>query len=66
MRQQRLQASDYTEVRKSKKQGRYGVTVPKPFGFEIRDQVRSKSIRERKIERMVQEKEAEEDEAMKV
>lgn len=40
--------------------------MPKPFGFEIRDQVKSKSIRERKIEHMIAEKEAEEDEAMRV
>ena len=41
------------------------MTVPKPFAFEIRDQVKSKSIRERKIEQMIAEKEAMEDEAMK-
>ena len=32
-----LTAEDY-DINKSKKKGRYGVTVPKPFDFEIRDQ----------------------------
>jgi hypothetical protein len=37
------------------------VTVPKPFAFDIRDKVRPKTIRERKIEQMVEEKQFEED-----
>jgi Uncharacterised protein family UPF0564 len=37
------------------------VTVPKPFGFDIRDKVRPKSIRERKVENMVEEKKYEEE-----
>jgi hypothetical protein len=34
--------------------------VPRPFGFDVRDKFRSKTIRERKIEEMVKEKELEE------
>ena len=33
---------------------KYGITVPQPFDFDIRDRSRSKSIRERKIEQMVE------------
>ncbi len=44
----RIEASQYKS--KLDYKGRYGVTVPKPFGFEIREKARPKSIRERKIE----------------
>jgi len=50
----RLSAADYAD--KDGKKGRYGVTVPKPFQFDIREQVRPKTIREQKVERMVNEK----------
>jgi Uncharacterised protein family UPF0564 len=40
----------------SEKKGRYGVTVPKPFAFDIREKVRPKTIRERKVEIMLEEK----------
>lgn len=53
-----MSAADY--VTSTKNAGRYGITVPKPFNFEIREANRAKSIRERKIERMIAEKEAEE------
>ena len=53
-RKERITNSDY--VNKGGKKGRYGVTVPKPFGFDIRDKVRPKTIREVKVERMVEEK----------
>ena len=33
-------------VGKSTKKGRYGVTVPKPFAFDIREKVRPKTIRQ--------------------
>ena len=50
----KLTPGDYAEHDKSlygnKKKGKYGVTVPKPFGFDVRDKTRSKSIRERKVE----------------
>jgi hypothetical protein len=32
------------------KKGKYGITVPKPFAFDLRDKTRHKSIRERKNE----------------
>ena len=65
LRQHRISTDDYISHRKEKDKGRYGVTVPKPFGFDFRDKVRPKSIRERQIERMVEEKRAEENEALK-
>lgn len=36
------------------KKGKYGVTVPRPFQFDIRDKVRPKTIREVKIDEMVE------------
>jgi len=50
----------HTESGNSEKKGRYGVTVPKPFAFDIREKVRPKSIRERKVEVMLEEKRIEE------
>jgi hypothetical protein len=46
---------DYLEG-KSTKKGRYGVTVPKPFAFDIREKVRPKTIRQNKIDNMIEEK----------
>jgi hypothetical protein len=45
--------------------GKYGVTVPKPFGFDMRDKGKNKTIRERKVEAMVQERRLEEDALVK-
>jgi len=59
LRKQRISNNDY--LSNHEKKGRYGVTVPKPFGFDIRDKVRPKSIRERKVENMVEEKKYEEE-----
>jgi hypothetical protein len=61
LRKQRLTDTDYLTSKGGDKKGRYGVTVPKPFAFDIRDKVRPKTIRERKIEQMVEEKQFEED-----
>lgn len=47
------------ESAKAAKKGKYGVTVPKPFGFDMRDKVKAKTIRERKVEEMVNDKKAE-------
>jgi len=41
------------------------VTVPKPFGFEIRDKVRPKSIRQREIEKMIEERDADENDNLR-
>lgn len=41
------------------------MTVPKPFGFDMRDKSKHKTIRERKVEQMVQEKRLEEDALVK-
>lgn len=51
IRNTKLSTKDYIEHERSqsKKKGKYGVTVPKPFNFDIRDKTRSKSIRERKV-----------------
>lgn len=48
-----------------KKNGKYGVTVPKPFGFDIREKTKSKSIREKKVEEMVAEKKIKEENILK-
>lgn len=40
-------------------------TVPDPFAFDTREKVRAKSIRERKVEEMVREKQLEEERMMK-
>jgi len=45
LRNYRISTTDYISARSNRNKGRYGVTVPKPFGFEIRDKVRPKSIR---------------------
>ena len=45
LRRHRVSANDYISSKSNRNKGRYGVTVPKPFGFEIRDKVRPKSIR---------------------
>lgn len=47
-------------ARSAKAKGKYGVTVPRPFGFDMRDKGKSKTIRERKVEEMVEAKRQEE------
>jgi len=47
------------------RKGKYGVTVPKPFGFDTRDKKKAMTIREMKVEAMVQEKRIEEDNLVK-
>jgi len=46
------------------KKGKYGITVPKPFTFDVRDKMRSKSIASLKLDIMVEEKKLEEDAAI--
>jgi hypothetical protein len=55
IRQPRLTAQDYVKDKDAKK-GKYGVTVPKPFAFDLRDKTRPKTIHERKAERAMEEK----------
>jgi len=57
----KLEMGDYVQ---RMKKGKYGITVPKPFSFEIRDKTRSKSIAEMKLEQMVEEKRLEEERAV--
>lgn len=62
LRKSRLSKEDYADQRRSSmSRGRYQITVPKPFKFDIREKVRPKTIRERKIDEMVAEKKLEED-----
>lgn len=52
----KLTDQDYiqrAQTAKSRGKGKYGVTVPKPFGFDTRDARKSKTIREWKVESMV-------------
>lgn len=51
---------------KSLRRGRYGVTVPKPFSFEMRDnQAKKANTREKKVNEMVMEKKIEEENMIK-
>ena len=54
--EKRITADDYMhQIReKSLRKGRYGVTVPEPFSFDLRDQQAKKaSTREKKVNEMV-------------
>mmetsp|Transcript_20429 Transcript_20429/g.27608 ORF Transcript_20429/g.27608 Transcript_20429/m.27608 type:complete len:84 (+) Transcript_20429:2567-2818(+) len=60
----RITSDDYMHKlrAKSARRGRYGVTVPEPFNFEIRDQqAKHANTRERKVNEMVMEKKMEEE-----
>jgi hypothetical protein len=64
----RITADDYVHQLRvqSQRKGRYGVTVPEPFSFEMRDQANSKAnIRETKVNEMVMEKKIEESNMLK-
>lgn len=59
----KLTNADYVaraQTAKARK-GKYGVTVPTPFGFDTREARRGKTIRETKVEEMVREKKVEEE-----
>lgn len=64
LRSAKLTTHDYAERSRSRK-GKYGVTVPKPFNFDLREKTRTKTIRERKVEEMVAEKRIEEENIIK-
>ena len=59
-----MTTEDYAERDRSRKKGKYGVTVPKPFNFDMREKTKKKTIREAKIEEMVNEKRNEEQTAV--
>jgi Uncharacterised protein family UPF0564 len=46
----------YATTVQNNKKGKYGVTIPQPFMFDIREKVKPKTIREQKIEEMLEEK----------
>lgn len=48
----KLTQQDYAKRSQSAKvkKGKYGVTVPSPFGFDMRDKTKTKGIREKKID----------------
>ena len=50
-----VSARDYGDRLTEREKGRYGVTVPKPFQFDLRDKVKPKTIRDLKVEAMVEE-----------
>ncbi|CAI2361627.1 unnamed protein product [Moneuplotes crassus] len=57
---------DYTNHRRAnkKRKGKSNerrITVPKPFKFDTRDKIRPKSIRERKVDEMIEEKKIKEE-----
>lgn len=64
LRSAKLTTRDYAERSHSRK-GKYGVTVPKPFNFDLREKTRTKTIREKKVEEMVMEKKLDEEKNMK-
>ena len=58
-----MAGSDYSDYKKSKgslKSSR-SITVPRPYSFDTRDKIRQKSIRERKIDEMIEMKRIEEE-----
>lgn len=63
----KLTQHDYAARAQSAKasKGKYGVTVPKPFGFDMRDKSKHKTIREYKVEQMVQQHRLQEDALVK-
>ena len=66
--EKRITADDYMhQIRdKSLRKGRYGVTVPEPFSFDLRDQQAKKAnTRERKVNEMIMEKKMEEENMVK-
>lgn len=62
LKSQKLTTQDYAD-RQKKKKGKYGVTVPTPFNFDMREKNKKKTIREQKVEEMVAEKRNEEHDA---
>jgi len=65
---ERLTSDDYMHRLRAKslRKGRYGVTVPKPFNFEIRDQkAKQPNTRERKVNEMIMEKKIEQENMIK-
>jgi hypothetical protein len=62
LRSMSVSAADYVRSKTTEpaKKGKYGVTVPVPFNFDTREAVKPKTIRERKVEAMVNEKRMEE------
>lgn len=62
LRSQSVYITDYVRGKSadSKKRGKYGVTVPVPFKFDTREAVKPKTIREKKVEAMIMEKQMEE------
>lgn len=60
LRSQSVSAADYMKNKSYRKKGKYGVTVPTPFKFDTREAVKPKSIREKKVEAMVLEKDMQE------
>lgn len=63
----KLTQQDYAKRSQSAKvkKGKYGVTVPSPFGFDMRDKTKTKGIREKKIDQMIAEKKIEENNLIK-
>ena len=63
----KLTNKDYVQRAQSAKvkKGKYGVTVPTPFGFDTRDKKKTMTIREQKVEEMVREKRLLEDNLVK-
>ena len=61
-----LTAEDYKrqEERKKARRGNFQITVPQPFSFD-REKMRSKSIRELKLEELVVEKQLQEEALLK-
>jgi len=63
----KLSEKDYmkrAQSAKAARKGKYGVTVPKPFGFDTRDRAKPKTIREHKVDEMVREKKQKEEQAV--
>jgi hypothetical protein len=57
IRSTKLTTQDYINndrsLSRKAKGGKYGLTVPKPFDFDVRDKTKKKTIRERKVDEMI-------------
>lgn len=64
LRESRVSGRDYSKSSRKSSAHNYKVTVPVPFKFDMRERSKSKTIREVKLEEMVDAKKQEEEDAM--
>jgi len=62
--QDTIELARFKERVKSAKKGKYNITVPIPFAFDIREKTRPKSIKEKRAELEIEQRETEEREKL--